>query len=145
LNNLAFARNGWDDRVDHQALLDGYLSGMFGSAAGEIKPIFERMIAALKRVEREGPAVSQWLSPMMGQKRLGAAFFLTATQLFICSRVWALSFWMRHFESLGPEFLDAALQRAREKASDARERRQVETSPPRVPTGDRLRRRFLWT
>jgi hypothetical protein len=114
LNNLAFARNGWEDRVDHQALLDGYLSGMFGSAATEIKPIFERMIGALKRVEKEGPAVSPWLSRYDGSKTSGGSFLPDGyTVVYL-------------MESLGSEFLDGALRRAREKASDARERRQVE-------------------
>ena len=33
LNNLAFARCGWHDEVNHEALMDGYLTGMFGAAA----------------------------------------------------------------------------------------------------------------
>jgi hypothetical protein len=48
LNNLAFARCGWYDHVDHEQVLDDYLLGAYGSAAEAIRPIFE----ALLRVTR---------------------------------------------------------------------------------------------
>ena len=48
LNNLAFARCGWHDHVDHKQVLDDYLLGAYGSTAEEIRPIFN----ALLRVTR---------------------------------------------------------------------------------------------
>lgn len=111
--NLAFARNGWEDRVDHQALLDGYLSGMFGSVARELKPVFERMIAALQRVEKEGPAVSPWMAGYDASKTTGRSFLPDGYTI-----VYLL-------DQLGTDFLEHALQRTREKPSDERERRQV--------------------
>jgi len=48
LNNLAFARCGWYDHVDHTRVLDDYLLGAYGSVAEEIRPIFD----ALLRVTR---------------------------------------------------------------------------------------------
>jgi hypothetical protein len=113
LNNLAFARNGWEDYVNHAALLDGYLSGLFGSVAGELKPLFERMIAALQRVEKEGPAVSPWMAGYDGTRTTGGSFLPDGyTVVYLLDQV-------------GTDFLERTLQRAREKASDERERRQM--------------------
>jgi hypothetical protein len=116
LNNLAFARNGWEDRVDHEALLNDYLAGMFGSAAAEIKPLFVKMIAALKRVETEGPGVSPWLEGYDAKTTggiTGGSFLPDAYTI-----VYLL-------EQVGQKFLDGALQRAKEKAANDRERRSV--------------------
>jgi hypothetical protein len=114
LNNLAFARNAWEDRVDHDSLLDGYLLGMFGSAAVEIKPIFERLIGALKKVEKEGPQVSTWLAKYDAKTPKGGSFLPDAYTL-----VYLL-------DTLGPTSLDRAVGRARERAMNEREKRQVE-------------------
>ena len=113
LNNLAFARNGWEDRVDHQALLEGYLSGMFGSVAGEIKPVFERMNAALKRVEKEGPGISPWLADYDASRTTGGSFLPDGYTIGYL------------LDQVGPDFLESALRRAREMASDEREHRQL--------------------
>jgi hypothetical protein len=113
LNNLAFARNGWEDRVDHEALLNDYLAGMFGSAAAEIKPVFVKMIAALKRVETEGPGVSPWLEGYDATKTTGGSFLPDAYTI-----VYLL-------EQVDQKFLDGALQRAKGNAANDRERRSV--------------------
>jgi hypothetical protein len=113
LNNLIFARNGWQDQVDHKEVFDGYLQGMFGSAAAEIRPIFERLIGALQRVEKEGSAASPWMSGYDDKTTLGGSFLPDAYNI------------VYQMDQLGVDFLENALKRASEKASDERERKQV--------------------
>lgn len=62
LNYLAFARSGWEDRVNYKKLLDDFLLGMFGPAAADIRPIYKRFQAKLARAEREG-AIPPFLTP----------------------------------------------------------------------------------
>lgn len=114
LNNLAFARSGWEDQVDHQALFDGFLSGMFGSVASEIRPIYERLLAAWRRIEKEGPAVSPWMENYDGSKTSGGSVLPDAKSV------------MYLLDQVGADVLHGAVERARQKASDDRERRQVE-------------------
>lgn len=114
LNNLAFARSGWEDQVNHQALFDGFLSGMFGSAANEIRPIYEKLLAAWKRVETEGDSVSPWLENYDGSKTSGGSVLPDAKTI------------MYLLDQVGADVLHGAVERARQKASNDRERRQVE-------------------
>jgi len=97
LNLLAFARSAWHDNVDSDALLDEYLDGMYGSAGREIKPIFDGFHEAWRRLEEAGTIV-------LPNGR--SIVFL--------------------METLGEARLDECLRRAREKAANDRERRQVE-------------------
>jgi len=114
LNNLAFARCGWQDEVNHEALMDGYLSGMFGGAAVEIKPVFERLQAAVRRVEKEGTAASPWLAHYNAASVSGGSFLPDAyTSVYL-------------LEEVTPQLLDRAVARARAKAAAGREKRQVE-------------------
>ena len=52
LNNLAFARCGWSDQVDHAEVLDDYLLGAFGSAGESVRPIFAGMVEAVRELAR---------------------------------------------------------------------------------------------
>jgi hypothetical protein len=113
LNNLVFARTAWQDRVDHKKTFDDYLQGMFGAAAPEIRPIYERLIAALQRVEKEGTAVSPWMSGYDGTTTTGGSFLPDGYTI-----VYLL-------DQLGTDFLENALRRASAKASNDRERQQI--------------------
>ena len=113
LNNLIFARNGWQDRVDHKQALDDFLLGMYGSAAPEIRPIFERLVAALQRVEKEGSAASPLMSGYDDKSTMGGSFLPDAyTIVYLMDQVKV-------------DFLENSLQRASQKASNERERKQV--------------------
>jgi hypothetical protein len=46
-NLLAFARCGWERDVNHDALLDEFLQGAFGSAGVALLPIYEALIGAV--------------------------------------------------------------------------------------------------
>lgn len=96
LNNLAFARCGWSDEVDHAEILDEYLQGTFGAAGEPLRPIFQGMVQAVgklaggKQDMRPGPAV--------GNQLLAA---------------------------VGCDAIDRAVEAARSAATDDRQRRQV--------------------
>jgi hypothetical protein len=113
LNNLIFARTAWQDQVDHKQAMDDFLLGMYGSAAPEIRPIFEKLVAALQRVEKEGSAVSPWMSGYDDKTTLGGSFLPDAYTIVYL------------MDQLGVDFLQQSLQRAAQKASNDRERRQV--------------------
>ena len=97
LNLLTFSRSAWQDNVDTEALLDEYLEGMYGSAAGEIRPIYNSFHETWRQAEEKGTFI----------RPNGLSIILL-------------------MDALGEEKLDNCLQRAREKASNNRERRQVE-------------------
>jgi len=97
LNNLAFARCAWHDQVNHQQVLDDYLLGAFGSVKDELRPIFQNM---LDRVHQKA-AGNENLLPEADNVR----YFIN--------------------EETKPA-IHKALDAARRKASDGRERRQVE-------------------
>ena len=114
LNNLAFARNGWQDRVDFKVLMDEFLLGMFGRAGSELKPVFERMQQALLAVETGTAGDSLFLSTYdASDVRLGS-FLPDAYNVGYL------------LERIGSDFLDTALRNAKRQAADERERRQVE-------------------
>jgi len=97
LNNLAFARCGWYDRVDHAELLNDFLLGSYGSVADEIRPIFEGMIRDVRRHAKEKGD----LLPSAGN----VCYFL---------------------DEVGRDTIRQALTAARKKADDDRQRRQIE-------------------
>jgi len=103
LNMMAFARSAWQDEVDPDALLDEYLAGMYGSAAGDIRPIFDAFHEAWRAAESNANAAgvsARVISP--NQKNI-----------------------VLQMDALGDARLDACLERARARASNDRERRQV--------------------
>ena len=55
LNMLAFARCGWTDRVDHDAVLEDFLTGMFGAAAPALRPIYAGLLAAMDELGARAP------------------------------------------------------------------------------------------
>ncbi len=114
LNNLAFARLGWNDQVDFEGLMDEFLLGMFGRAASELKPVFVRMQQALKSVEAGTAGDSLYLSTYDVSDITKGSFLPDAYNIGYL------------LEQIGGDFLDGALGRAKQKAADARERRQVE-------------------
>lgn len=68
LNYLAFARSGWEDRVDYAALKTEFLQGMFGSLAEAMRPVYETFERQVKMLEAKGlssPFVQPW-SPKEG-------------------------------------------------------------------------------
>ncbi len=97
LNNLAFARCAWSDRVDHDQVLDDYLLGAFGSVAEQVRPVFRGMLQKVR-------ALAQ------GDKDL----LPNAENVRI--------FW--DADAVGPA--QAAVDHARHKAVSDRERRQVD-------------------
>jgi hypothetical protein len=97
LNLLAFARSAWQEVVDADALLADYLEGMYGAAAGEVRPIFNSFHEAWQRAEEAGTVI------LPNRRSIGLLL-----------------------ESLGESRLDDCLRRAREKAATDRERRQIE-------------------
>jgi hypothetical protein len=52
LNLLTFARAGWQPSVDHDAVLDDWLLGMFGHAADAVRPIVQRWLDAVVDIAR---------------------------------------------------------------------------------------------
>lgn len=55
LNLLTFARAGWTREVNHDAVLDDWLLGMFGAAAEAVRPIYQRWCDAVSRIaEQDG-------------------------------------------------------------------------------------------
>ncbi|MBI3945178.1 MAG: DUF4838 domain-containing protein, partial [Armatimonadetes bacterium] len=96
LNILTLARCAWEDDVDPEAVLDEYLEGMYGSVAGEIRPIFDAFHAAWRRAEEEGATILP----------NGLSILLL-------------------MDALGEGRLDECLAAARAKAANDRERRQV--------------------
>jgi hypothetical protein len=97
LNLLAFARCGWADEVDHRQVLDDYLLGAFGSVANEVRPVFERLLQKVR-------TLAQGTSDLLPNADNVRVF---------CD----------------PESFhqaQAALNQARRKAADDRERRQVD-------------------
>jgi hypothetical protein len=100
--------------VDYAALLDECLRGLFGSAAIELKPVFEKMQQALQRVEAGKAGESLFLSTYNAADPARGSFLPDAYNVGYL------------LEQIGPGFLDGALARARSKAANDRERRQVE-------------------
>ena len=96
LNNLVFAACGWSDDVDHDAVLDDYLLGAFGSAGEAVRPIFAGMCDAVDKMA-EGDTI---LQPNGDNIR----YFLN---------------------EVGRETIHQALDNARAQAANDRERRQV--------------------
>ena len=117
LNLLAFARCGWSDDVDPDALRDEYLRGMFGSAADAIRPMFDAFHEAWRRAEEEGPGDSRMLE-MLAQ--FGEPY---SRGVPIRPNGTSMPFLL---DVLGEDRLDDILAAARQAASDDRERRQVE-------------------
>jgi hypothetical protein len=115
LNNLAFARSGWEDRVDYRKLLDDYLLGMFGSIANDVRPIYERLQKALEKVEKRGIGKSVFLQSFYSDPSMSDA----DTFLPNGHNVGYL------LEEVGLDFINQTLGRALRKAGDAREKRQA--------------------
>ncbi|MBI3945614.1 MAG: DUF4838 domain-containing protein, partial [Armatimonadetes bacterium] len=111
LNLLAFTRSAWEEDVDPDALLDEYLEGMYGSVAGEIRPIYDGLHAAWRRAEEEGDA-GKW--PAFSSNRHSGALITPNGRNIVLQ-----------MDALGEERLDECLRRARERAGNDRERRQV--------------------
>ncbi len=63
LNYLAFARMGWQARVDYPAMRDEFLEGMFGSLAEAVRPVFENFERQVKLLEEKGSA-SPFMQPV---------------------------------------------------------------------------------
>jgi hypothetical protein len=59
LNMLAFARCGWESDVDHAALLDEFLSGMFGQAGPAVRHYYQGLIDAMDRFAADPDRVLQ--------------------------------------------------------------------------------------
>ena len=113
LNYLAFARHGWHDQVDYESLLDDFLLGMFGSAAEEIRPIYQEFQQQLKRVETEGPS-SPYLQYNPKDKSVLACFWPDAKNIaYLTER--------KEFP-----FIFEQIERALKRASNEREVRQLE-------------------
>lgn len=49
LNNLAFARAGWQEEIDPDQLLDDYLLGAFGSVKDKIRPVFKALASRVRQ------------------------------------------------------------------------------------------------
>ena len=111
LNMLAFARCGWLDDVDPDALLDEYLVGMFGSAAAAVKPMFDAFHEAWRRAEEDRP------------EDLGMFEETYARGALIRPNGSCMPFLL---EVLGEDRLDEILGSARQAADDGCDRRQVE-------------------
>ncbi|MGA3328673.1 MAG: DUF4838 domain-containing protein [Terriglobia bacterium] len=62
MNNLAFARSGWEDKVDEREIFEEYVTGNFGAAASQVAPLFRRMNEASERIARQAPHDSMFLS-----------------------------------------------------------------------------------
>ena len=107
-NYLAFARSGWQERVDYENLLSDFLLGMFGSAADEVHPIYQEFQQALKRVETEGSS-----SPYLRREERRGCFLPDGRNICYLT------------EDNGFEFVLEQIQRAEKRASDERERIQV--------------------
>jgi hypothetical protein len=97
LNLLAISRSGWQDDVDPDALLNEYLEGMYGSVAGEIKPVFDSFHESWQRAEKKGTVIMP----------NGESIMLL-------------------MDELGKDKMDGCLKSAHQKADNDRERRQVE-------------------
>ncbi len=97
LNLFAFSRSAWCDYVDHDALVDEYLEGMYVSAASEIRPLIDSFHEAWNQAGEEGITI----------RPNGQSIILL-------------------LDAVGKERLNEIIERARAKASDERESRQVE-------------------
>jgi hypothetical protein len=98
LDQLAFARCGWEERVDPDTLQAEFLEGMYGAAAGEVKPIFDAFHETWRREEQNEAEMlpnGRSILPIM--------------------------------KVLGEGGLGRAIARARETASNDRETRQIDT------------------
>lgn len=122
MNNLAFARSGWSSFVDYQQLLSDYLVGMFGSVADEIRPIFENLGRAVRRVELGSMQSSMYLSRWHGLA--GGPNALSAGQGSFLPDGYNIGYLL---QQVGRDVLEEQLARAAKKASNERERRQIET------------------
>jgi hypothetical protein len=54
LNYLAFARCGWEEHLDYQALKDEFLQGMFGAAADVARPVYDLLDRQARALEEKG-------------------------------------------------------------------------------------------
>jgi len=97
LNMLAFARCGWQAKVNHAALLDEFLSGMFGAPGKAIRTIYAGLLNAIRRLADDGVV----LQP----RGDNIAYFI---------------------EQVGRKEIERALTEATQLATTDRERRQVE-------------------
>lgn len=50
LNYLAFAAAAWNDHADYDEVLDYWLQGMFGAAAAALRPVFEGLGRAARKI-----------------------------------------------------------------------------------------------
>jgi hypothetical protein len=53
LQNLAFARSGWEDEVNVEELFEEYLTGAFGNAAAQVRPVFAGLQLAMRNITQE--------------------------------------------------------------------------------------------
>jgi uncharacterized protein DUF4838 len=97
LNNLAFARCGWHDHVDHAEIMDDYLLGAYGSVGEQVRPIFEGLVQATRDLAGGTSA----MRPSAGNVR----YFL---------------------DKVGRDRIRQCLAQASQDAAGERERRQVE-------------------
>jgi len=111
LNMLALARSAWEDEVNPDALLDEYLEGMYGSVAGQVKPIFDAFHEVWRRAAEDAGA-GRW-PEFSSNSQNGRAISPNGQSIVLL------------IEGLGAERLDECLRRAQEKAANDRERRQV--------------------
>lgn len=110
LNYLAFARSGWEAQVAVDTLQAEYLEGMFGAAAPALRPIFERLEAQCRKIER-GEAESPYLATGWGGEGC-----LLPNGINIG---WFLG-------DEGFTLIDKQVDEARQLASSDRERRQID-------------------
>ncbi len=111
LNLLAFARSAWEDEVDPDALLEEYLAGMYGSAASEIRPIYDAFHAVWRKAAEDADA-GRW-PEFSSNEQNGRAISPNGQNIVLL------------IEGLGAARLDECLAKAQAKAADEREKRQV--------------------
>ncbi len=62
LQNLAFARSGWEDEVKVEEVFEDYLTGTFGAAAPQARPVFAGLQEAVRLIAQEKAPRSLFLS-----------------------------------------------------------------------------------
>jgi hypothetical protein len=110
LNALAFARCGWEERVDPEEVLAEFLEGVYGAAAPAVRPLFERFAEAVREVEGRDDVALQ--GPPFG---LGAGHGLQPTGKSV----------VFFLDRIGDQFARECFNEARRLAGTEREARQV--------------------